>query len=373
VTLLQQKVKELEQQLQRTEEEKHFLQEQFAAQIGRLKVQEESLQKEISKVYHEKEDVDRRLQQILATYQTSREDTTRFDEARYEALVAKIQSKKVQLQQQLTRLLKKREENGRFLSEELNALSTTKQRLQMNLEYLQNLKTRLEEKIQIELHQAQREIEILKETSQALEVKLLEQEQAEHTLQQQLESVLKEKDALQENSTETIDALTSRNAEIERQLQHTAKTKDLIEKALKKKFLAVQQSYQQRQAQYQVALQAKESQLNEHAQKLSEFTEKYVKLEKTLADIRKERDQLGTLLVQETATRESLEEKLVGIESQVDSLEIQGTELLNQLGQELDRHFTLEQSTSDEFQESLDELERILHLQEEEIRSLEAL
>jgi hypothetical protein len=79
------------------------------------------------------------------------------------------------------------------------------------------------------------------------------------------------------------------------------------------------------------------------------------------------------LLVQETATRESLEEKLVGIESQVDSLEIQGTELLNQLGQELDRHFALEQSTSDEFQESLDDLERLLHLQEEEIRSLEAL
>jgi len=68
-----------------------------------------------------------------------------------------------------------------------------------------------------------------------------------------------------------------------------------------------------------------------------------------------------------------LEEKLISIESQVDSLEVHGSKLLTQLGQELDRHFDSEQSVSDKFQLSLEELEGLLALQEKEIQNLEAL
>jgi hypothetical protein len=373
LTKMQQTIQDLEQQIQRTEEEKYFLQEQFTAQIHRLKVQEESFQKEITVLYKDKEELERRLEQITVTYQTSRQDSEKFDEARYEALVTKIQGRKVLLQQQLSKLLRKREENGRFLTEELNTLGTTKQRLQNNLEYIQQLKARIEEKIQTELHHTNQELELLRETSQTLEVKLSEQQQTQQALRKQFEALSKEKELLQENSTETIDALTGRNAELEKQLQQLSKAKEALAKGLKKKVYSLQQTYQQRQTEYKAALQEKEAQLTESAQKLGEFADKYVKIEKTLADIRKERDDLGTMLAQETATREMLEEKLVGIESQVETLEIQGTELLNQIGQELDRHFNMEQSASDEFQDSLEELERLLLLQEEEIRSLEAL
>ncbi len=79
-----------------------------------------------------------------------------------------------------------------------------------------------------------------------------------------------------------------------------------------------------------------------------------------MGDIRKERDKLDAMLARETATREMLQEQLVGIEVQVDSLEEEGTQLLEQLGQELDRQLTMKHEVSDEFQVSLEELERLL-------------
>ncbi len=74
-----------------------------------------------------------------------------FDEERYETIIAKIQNKKSLLQQHLNTLLKRREENGRFLAEELKNLHATKRALQNNITHIQQIKTQLEYKINNEL------------------------------------------------------------------------------------------------------------------------------------------------------------------------------------------------------------------------------
>ncbi len=370
---LRHRIEDLEQQLQRTEEEKYFLQEKFAAQVSRHKAHEESLQREITDVYKDKEDLEKQLQQIAMIPRTGRKGSGKFDEARYEALVTRIQNRKALLQQHLHKLLKKREKNGHFLAQELNTLNITKQRLQSNLEYFQQIKARVEEKINTELRQARLEIQSLTKTSQYLETKLQTQQQVERNLRSQFETLSKEKEALQENYTKSISILTKEKADLERQLQEMSKLRKVAERNLKKKLQGLYRSYQQLKVEYKTALDVKEGQINESAQQLSEFADKYVKLEKALANIRRERDKLNKMLAQETETREILEEKLVSIEFQVDSLEIQGVKLLKQLGQELDHHFDMEQNISDKFQLSLEELENLLLLQEKEIQNLEAL
>jgi prefoldin subunit 5 len=55
----------------------------------------------------------------------------------------------------LNTLLKRREENGRFLAEELKNLHATKERLQNNITHIQQIKTQLEYKINNELREAQ--------------------------------------------------------------------------------------------------------------------------------------------------------------------------------------------------------------------------
>jgi len=304
---------------------------------------------------------------------TSRKGHEKFDDARYEALVSKIQSKKVLLQQHVNKLLKKRQENGRFLTDELNTLNATKQRLQHNLEYIQQLKGRIEEKINTELLEAKMEIQGLSDTTRDLENKLRAQQLVEQNLQKQFKTLSKEKEMLQENYTKSINSLTMDKTNLEKQVQQASQAKKAVERILRNKLQDLHQAYQQVKVEYKAALSSKEAQIHESAQQLSEFADKYVKLERTLAEIRKERDKLNTMLTQETSTREVLEEKLISIESQVDSLEVHGSKLLTQLGQELDRHFDSEQSVSDKFQLSLEELEGLLALQEKEIQNLEAL
>lgn len=368
-----QKIKALEKQLQNTEEEKYFLQEQFTAQISQLKARETSLQQEFEHSDSEKMALEKRLQQIMTTYQAHRHGSDNFDQARYEALIAKIQNKKTLLQQHLSLLIKKREENGRFLTQELNTLAMTKQRLQSNLKHIQQVKTHIEGKFQTELRQAKQKIHTLTDTADTLEGKLHAQQQGEQELRKQFEALRREKDALQDEYTETITAVTAENEQIEQQLQEFRTTKSAAEEAMKENVRVIEQSYQQLKAEYKTTLATKEQELNDTAKKLGAFADEYVKLEKTMSDIRKERDKLDKLLARETATREMLEEKLIGIETQVDSLEVQGSKLLEQLGQELDRQFSVEVSATDKFHGSLEEFERLLQMQEQEIHSLETI
>ncbi len=374
---LQHRIEELERQLQNTEEEKYFLQEQFIAQIRDLKSHEQSLKQEfesmIEAANRDKEVLEQRLEQIAATYEASRQEGGQFDEERYETIIAKIQNKKSLLQQHLNTLLKRREENGRFLAEELKNLHATKERLQNNITHIQQIKTQLEYKINNELREAQEKILTLTSKSEALQRQLYTQKSAEEDLRSQLEKLEREKGALQDEYIATITALTGENEQLERQLQQLNASKTQAETLLKKKFYALHQSYQQLRTEFQTTLESKEQELNRTAQNLSDFADKYVKLEKTLGDIRKERDKLDAMLARETATREMLQEQLVGIEVQVDSLEEEGTQLLEQLGQELDRQLTMKHEVSDEFQVSLEELERLLSLQEKEIQQLETL
>ncbi len=370
---LQQKVMDLEKQLQNTQEEKYFLQEQFATQIGDLKTRGVDIQNQFESVSHEKEELQQRLEGITSTYQTERTSAATFDETRYDAVIAKIQQKKQLLKQHLETLLKQREENGRLLTEELKNLSASKQRLQSNVEYIQRVKARIEEKVNTELCQAKNEVQLLKQSSKELERDLQDQQQVEQELQEQFELLSREKSTLEEQFGETITGLTEENERLGHQLQELTEKKSRSEKTIKKKFHVLHTSYQKLKAEYKKTLNSKEQELSETARSLSEFVDKYVNLEKTLGAIRKERDKLDKMLARESATREKLEEKLVNIETQVDSLEIQGTELINQLGQELDRQFMLEDSISDEFQMSLGELEKLLVLQEKEIQGLEAI
>jgi tetratricopeptide (TPR) repeat protein len=374
---LQHRIEELERQLQNTEEEKYFLQEQFIAQIRDLKSHEQSLKQEfesmIEAANRDKDVLEQRLEQIAATYEASRQEGGQFDEERYETIIAKIQNKKSLLQQHLNTLLKRREENGRFLAEELKNLHATKERLQNNITHIQQIKTQLEYKINNELREAQEKILTLTSKSEALQRQLYTQKSAEEDLRSQLEKLEREKGALQDEYIATITALTGENEQLERQLQQLNASKTQAETLLKKKFYALHQSYQQLRTEFQTTLESKEQELNRTAQNLSDFADKYVKLEKTLGDIRKERDKLDAMLARETATREMLQEQLVGIEVQVDSLEEEGTQLLEQLGQELDRQLTMKHEVSDEFQVSLEELERLLSLQEKEIQQLETL
>ncbi|GAK56176.1 chromosome segregation ATPases,Cytochrome c biogenesis factor [Candidatus Vecturithrix granuli] len=374
---LQHRIGELERQLQNTEEEKYFLQEQFTAQIRDLKLHEQSLKQEFEKgidgVNQDKETLERRLEQITTSYEASRQEGGQFDEERYEAIIAKIQNKKSLLQQHLNTLLQRREENGRFLAEELKNLHTTKERLQSNITHIQHIKTQLEHKINDELYEAQQKILALTSNSEALQQQLQAQKSVEQALRAKFEKIEREKGALQDEYIETITALTGENEQLEHQLEELTASKAQAEMLVKKKFHALHQSYQQLRDEFKSTLESKEQELSCTAQRLSEFADKYVKLEKTLGDIRKERDKLDEMLARETATREMLQERLLGIEVQVDSLEVEGTELLEKLGEELDRQFTMKHTVSDEFQVSLEELERLLSLQEEEIQQLETL
>ncbi|PIE35618.1 hypothetical protein CSA56_03435 [candidate division KSB3 bacterium] len=367
------KFEELKKQLENTKEEKHYLQEQFTTQIGELRSREILVKREFELAQKEKEDLQLRLDEMTATYEVSRHHAEEFDEARYEAIISKIQNKKSALQQYLNRLRERRDENGKFMAAELQHLGETKQRLQHNLEYIQQVKTRIEEKITTELREAQQQIRTLTQSSQQLEDQVKARERTESNLRKQLVTVKDERDVLQDQFTETISALTADNEKLgERVKELTTKQSD-TEKTLKKKFQTLHMSYQQLKSEYRNSLESKEAELTRTAQRLSEFADEYVKLEKTLGEIRQERDKLGKMLAKETATRERLEDKLLNIESQVDSLEVQGTELLDQLGEELDRQLNLKQSTSEEFQDSLEDFEQLLSLQEREIQSLEAL
>ncbi len=370
---LHEKIAELEKHLQNTQEEKYFLQEQFTTQIEQLKVKEHSISGELETISREKMELEQRLKQITALHQAKRENIAKSNDDRYNAIIEKIQKKKHLIQDHLTSLLKQREENRRVLTEDLKNLGTTKQRLQQNLEHIRKVKTRIEEKINLELQQARQEIQSLTERSKELDLKLQDQQQIEHELREEFDILNREKITIEEQSTETITALTGENTTLENQLQKTLEEKSTSEEIFKKKFRAFQLSYQRLKGGYKKSLQSKEQELNETAQNLNKFAERYVKLEHTLADIRTERDKLDEMLAQETATRETLEEKLSDIETQVDSLEIQGTELLEQFGQELDRQFSVDRSISDEFQMSLEEVEKLLALQAQEIQSLEAI
>jgi len=367
------KLGDLAKQLENTEEEKYFLQEQFTAQIRELRSREAAMRREFELAKKEKEEIKLRLDEITATYEVSRHHAEKFDETRYEAIVSKIQHKKLALQQYLNRLIERREENGRFMAVELQHLGETKQRLQHNLEYIQQVKTRIEEKINTELREAQQQIRALTLASQKLEDHVSAQERAESNLRKQLATVKEERDTLQDQFTETITALTADNEKLGEQVKELSVKHSDAEETLKRKFQTLHVSYQRLKSEYRSSLDSKERELNRTAQRLSEFADEYVKLEKTLGEIRQERNKLGKMLAKETATRERLEEKLINIESQVDSLEVQGTELLEQLGEELDRQLSLKHSTSDEFQTSLEDFERLLSLQEREIQSLEVL
>ena len=370
---LEQRLEDLEKQLENTEEEKYFLQEQFTAQISKLKSRETQLKREYERSRKDKDDLQQRLEEITSIYESSRQKGEESDEARYEAIVNKIQRKKQALQEHVNKLLKQREQNGRFLAEELKSLGSTKQRLQHNLEYIQQVKARVEQKIQTDLRQAQEEVEQLSSQAIKLEQALTEKRQSEQQLHDQFDKLQKEKDMLQDQFTETISALTKENEKTGEQLKELSKEKLETEHLLKKKFKTLHLSYQRLKSEYKTSVHSKEMELNRTAQRLSQFADEYVKLETTLKDIRKERDKLERMLAQETATRERLEDNLTDIESQVNSLEAQGSELLEQLGQELDHQLMVKQNTTDEFQGSLGELEQLLALQEKEIQSLEVL
>lgn len=371
------KIEELERQLQNTEEEKYFLQEQFTAQIRELKSQEVTLKQEfentIDEVSKEKKSLEQRLTHITGIYENSRKNAEGLDEERYEAIITKIQQRKTFLQDHLSTLLKQREENGQFLAKELKNLHSTKERLQNNITYIQHVKEQLEHKINEELREAQEKNLSLTTHTETLQQQIQSQKSIEHGLREKLEKLNREKESLQDEYIETITALTGENEQLERQLQQLSASKAQAENLLKKKLHGLQQSYQQLRDEYTTTLNSKEQELNQTAQRLSEFADKYVKLEKALGEIRKERDKLNEMLAHETATREMLQERLLEIEVQVDSLEVQGTELLEQLGEELDRQFTVKKEVTDEFQGSLEELERLLSLQEQEIQSLETI
>ena len=373
ITQFRHKIESLKKQLQKTEKDKQSLQEEFEAQLGELRTHEATIQKEFETTKKDKEELKHRLNELIPTYEASRQQAETFDDTRYEAIITKIQHKKQLLQEHLSKLLKQREENGRFLAEELEHLGNTKRRLQNNLEYIQQVKNRVEEKVNGELRQAQQQIQTLNTTAKGLKSQLKDRKEVERDLQEQFERTRQEKDNLQDQFTETITALTGENENLSEKLKKLSKVKLESEKTLKKKLQTLHHSYQRVKSEHKNSIESKEAELNRTAQRLSEFADDYIKLEKTLGEIRKERDELGKMLVQETATRERLEEKLVGIESQVDSLESQGTELLVQLEQELDRQFSIKQSTSDEFQGSLEEFETLLSLQEQEIQHLETL
>jgi hypothetical protein len=371
---LRQRIDDLAQQLERTEEEKYFLQERFAAQISQHKAHEESLQHEIAEVYHDKVELEKRLQHdVVGASTDTREQPKTVDGARYDALVEKIEQKKTQIEHHVHALLKKRETSGRFLNQEIATLNTTKQRLQENLEHIQHIKTRVETKIHTELHQAREDVENLTKTSQRLEAQLHSQQQREQALRKQFHTLRRQKEKLQEEYDATLETLQQEKTELEQQLQEMTSAKTAIEKTLKKKLRALQRLHQQLKEEHKTVIELKDAQLQEHAQQLHDVTEKYTKLEKILADIRKERDRLNTKLGEETAAREMLEDKLLTIEKHVDALDAQEEKLLNQLGQELERHFTMEQHVTNKFQLSLDELEGLLALQEQEIHSLEAV
>ena len=370
---LHQHIETLQQQVQQIEAEKEDLQAQFSEQISQLKSQEHTLQQDVEAVNAEKAELENRLQQLTTTSQAARRSSEKFDEARYEALVAKIQNKKAELQQHLDKLLQKREANGHLLTAELENLSATKDRLQDNLHYIQHVKGRIETKINTELQQAKQQVKTLTANAEQLQTDLEEKQRLEAELREQADTLRREKDELHENYTQTIDALTQENSQLEHRMHELTQSEQQTRQALEKKVNSLRHSYQLLKNEYKAALEAKEQQIADNAQQLSEFADKYVALEKTLEEIRQERDRLGTMLSQETATRETLEDQLIGVESQVDSLETQGTKLLTELGKELDRQLAAEQSVSDKFQLSLDELEGLLVLQEKEIRSLEAL
>ena len=373
VAELEIKLEDLEKQFENTEEEKHFLQEQFTAQIGQLKSREALLKREYNRMRKDKEDLQHRLEEMTSIYESSRQKADEQDESRYEAIVSKIQRKKQSLQEHVNKLLKQREQNGRFLAEELKSLGSTKQRLQSNLEYIQQVKARVEQKIQTDLRQTQEEVQRLSSQALRLEAELDSKQKAELNLHDQYDRLSQEKETLQDQFTETISALTEENEKIGEQLKELSKEKLETEHLLKKKFKALHLSYQRLRGEFKSSVQSKEIELNRTAQRLSQFADEYVKLETTLKEIRQERDKLERMLAQETATRERLEDNLTDIESQVNSLEVQGSELLGQLEEELDRQFTITQSASDEFQGSLGELEQLLAMQEKEIQSLEVL
>jgi len=368
---LYQKFQALEKHLQNTEEEKYFLQEQFAAQIGDLKTKETLIQRQYETAQKERSALQQRLDQMLASYEVSRQKAEQFDDARYEAMIRKIQQKKDSLQQHVNLLLREREQNGHFLQEELQQLSAAKERLQQNVASIQQAKERVEFRINTELRQAQEQIHTLSATLFELQQQLQTKLDAERELREHEEKLRSEKEALQDQFTETIAALTSENESLERQLYELTTNKSQAERALKKKLHTIYHAHQRLKSRFQHILAAKEQELSRTAQQLSEFADEYVKLEGGLNAIRSERDKLDAMLVKETATREHLQEKLVGLEQQIDSLEEQGTGLLDQLEEELNRQLATKQSTTDEFQESLEELEQLLARQEEEIHALE--
>ncbi len=370
---LQQKLHTLEKHLQNTEEEKYFLQEQFAAQIGDLKTRETLVQRQYETAQKERKALQDRLDQMMATYEASRKNADQFDDARYETMIRKIQDKKDALQQHLNKLLQEREQNGHVLQEELQQLGVAKERLQHNVESIQQAKARVEYRINTELRQAQEQIRTLSATSLHLQKQLHAKQDVERELYESQEKLRSEKEALQDQFTDTIAALTSENESLERQVQELSTTKSQAERALKKKLHTIYHAHQRLKGRFQHILTAKEQELSRTAQQLSEFADEYVKLEGGLNAIRTERDQLDMMLVKETATRESLQEKLFGIERHIDSLEAQGSGLLDQLEEELNRQLTMKQSSADQFQDSLEELEQLLTRQEEEIHALELL
>ena len=368
---LQQQLQHLEKQLQNTEEEKYFLQEQFTAQISDLKTRETQIQQQCDAAQTERDALQERLEQMFAAHAHAREQAEQFDDARYEAMIGKLQQKKQSLQDHLNLLLKQREENGRFLEEELKQLSSTKQRLEQNVVYIQQVKTRIEQRMANELRQAQEQIRALASNANQLEQQLRAKQDAEVELIEQCEKARGEKSALQDQFTETISALTSENEHLEKQLYEVSVTKSQTEKELKKKLHLFHVSHERLKTQFKNSLATKEQELSRTAQQLSAFADEYVKLETALKAIRGERDKLDLMLSKETATRERLQEKLVGVEEQINALEEHGAGLLEQMEEELDRQFSEQHDATDEFQARLDELEQLLAQQEREIHGLE--
>ena len=368
---LRQQLQHLEKQLQNTEEEKYFLQEQFTAQISDLKTRETQIQQQCDAAQTERDALQERLEQMFAAHARAREQAEQFDDARYEAMIGKLQQKKQSLQEHLNLLLKQREENGRFLEEELKQLSSTKQRLEQNVAYIQQVKTRIEQRMANELRQAQEQIRALAANANQLEQQLRAKQEAEVELIEQFEKARSEKSALQDQFTETISALTSENEHLEKQLYEVSVTKSQTEKELKKKLHLFHVSHERLKTQFKNSLATKEQELSRTAQQLSAFADEYVKLETALKAIRGERDKLDLMLSKETATRERLQEKLVGVEEQINALEEHGAGLLEQMENELDRQFSEQHDATDEFQARLDELEQLLAQQEREIHGLE--
>lgn len=392
VQTLYQRIDDLEQQLERTEEEKYFLQERFASQISQHKAHEESLQREIADVYRDKAELEKQLvtpddapppdspeiesptpEPAPIKPVADGPEAAGFDNQRYEALLNKISAKKERLQKQLRAVLKKREENGRSFHQELDALSETKQRLQHNLASIQQAKTRIEKKVAVELRQAQETVATLTQTTKSLESQVTAQRRQERELRKELARLRQEKEGLETEFATTIGELQQEKTELEEQVSHIGQAKQKIERTLKKKLHTLHRSYQQLKREYTTVIELKDAQLAEHSRKLTDVTSKYKKLETVLAEIRKERARLKTRLHQEAAMREALEGKLVKIEAHVDALDAQEITLANQLSHELDRYFTQEQQASSKFHLSLDDLEGLLALQEREIHTLEAV